>query len=140
MRARERDRKRQRVNEITFPKTLLVLLALAPRVPSRDRTSHVGFQNSSQFLLHKGGHISTAVFTTAKKNKKQSFCSKRGPTLLQMSFKDVRSKLKTCFSPLQMSQHVTRAVCRDVLDGLCFYCQWKSDRSLISGALLSLQT
>ena len=68
VRARERERERHTAGEWdNIPKNPSVPLAFAPRVPSRDRTSHVGFQNSSQFLLHKDGHISTAAFTTAKK-------------------------------------------------------------------------
>lgn len=56
----------ERVNEITFPKPPLVLLALALCVLSRDRTSHVRFQNSSQFLSQKDAHILNAIFTTAR--------------------------------------------------------------------------
>lgn len=58
---------RRGVNEITCSQTL------ALHVPSRDRTSHVRFQNSSQLLLHKDGHILNAIFAATK----GGFCSSR---------------------------------------------------------------
>lgn len=76
-----------------IPQNPLVLLALVLRVPSRDRTSHVRFQNSSQFLLHKYAHI----FKRYIYNHKGSFF----PNWVPMCFKLVHSKRKMHLFPLE---------------------------------------